>query len=145
MIDTVWGPHFTLICYFAVQWRWRLCVDLRLLNVWNTTGVVLALNQQMVRLHCYVCLNLKMLVISVWCSQYEIVIHSGSCHPHACTILLSKYTTMAMTSLRWSSFVVFMERCCVGRAQTGRTFVLLRVRLNLNEGFTGVRCSIMRS
>ena len=35
VIDAVWGRNFTLMRYFAVRWQWRLCIDLRLLNVWN--------------------------------------------------------------------------------------------------------------
>ena len=34
-------------------------------SMYGTTGVVLTLNQQLVRLYCCVCLNLKVLVIGV--------------------------------------------------------------------------------
>ena len=40
-------------CPNTLQWRWRLCVDLRLLYLWN--GVALAVHKQAVRLYFFVC------------------------------------------------------------------------------------------
>ena len=73
--------------YFAVRWQWRLCVDLRLLNVlWNngcrigrkstarTFALLCALELEYA---CYLCLM-----------QYEVVMHPKWSHPHACAILL---------------------------------------------------------
>ena len=48
--------------------------------------------------------------------------------------------------LRWSSFVEYMER--VSRSpctNSAYVFITSCIRLNLNEGFIGVRCNIMRS
>ena len=67
--------------------------------------VVLVLNQQLVRLYCCVCLNLKVLVISVWC----IVIQGNVTLMHALFCCPNTLRTMAMTALRWSSFVECME------------------------------------
>ena len=44
-----------------------------------------------------------------------------------------------MTTLRWSSFVEYMKRCCDGPRRTERTFVLLRAR-----GVVGVWCTMRR-
>ena len=53
VIDSVWSRNLTFTrCLNTLQWWWRLCVDLRLLNVWN--GVVLSLGKQLVRLYCFV-------------------------------------------------------------------------------------------
>ena len=40
--DAVLGRNFTIImcCPNTLQWRWRLCVDLCWLNVWNVRRVV---------------------------------------------------------------------------------------------------------
>ena len=41
VFDTVWGHdfahmrHFVFCCPNALQWRWWLCVDLRLFDAWN--------------------------------------------------------------------------------------------------------------
>ena len=42
VFNAVWGRNFTLItwCPNTLQWRWRLCVDLCWLNVWNVRRVV---------------------------------------------------------------------------------------------------------
>ena len=41
VFNAVWGRNFTLImwCPNTLQWRWRLCVDLCWLNVWNVCRV----------------------------------------------------------------------------------------------------------
>ena len=53
VLDSVWGRNNLTImrCANTLQWRWRLRIDLRLLNA----GVGLALHEQAVRLYCCVC------------------------------------------------------------------------------------------
>ena len=46
-------------------------------------------------------------------------------HPHACAILLSKYTTMVMTALRLLN--LWNNGCRIEPKPTARTFVLLCV------------------
>ena len=109
--------HAPSCCPNALQWRWRLCVDLRLLNY--GTGVTLTVHEQRVRLHCFVCaLELELRVY--W--QYQEVIIWASY-----AISLSTYTTiMAMTALCRLSFVERMERvsCC---PWTNRPYVRIAV------------------
>ena len=89
------------------------------------TNVVLALNQQLVRLHCCMCLNLRVLVISVWCSMTSwyspgnaILMNAPFCCPNA-------------LQWRWRLFCInprllnVCNGCHVGRTQTARAFVLL--------------------
>ena len=60
--EVVASPLLHVVQLYILQRHWQLCVDLRLLNVrlervlcWAGTGVVLALNEQRVRLYCCVC------------------------------------------------------------------------------------------
>ena len=107
MFDAVWGrnishPHALFCCPNTLQWRWLFCcVDLRLLNVWNGCCVGAGRTAR-----TYVLLRVCVIafegVIDVRCSM-----RSFYCHPHH---VLFKYTTMAMTTLRWFSFIECMEQ-----------------------------------
>ena len=55
--------HVLFCCPNILQWRYRPCVDLRLLNVWNV--VVMASDEQHVRLYC--CVRVLLLVFgALW-------------------------------------------------------------------------------
>ena len=90
--------------------------------VWiYATGVVLALDDQLVRL--YSCVWLRV-VIGVRCGRtYDEEISPS------CAMLLSKYNATMLQrpciDLRWLN--VWWNGCRVGPGQTGRTFVLLSV------------------
>ena len=55
VLDAVWDCNWTLMrCWNTLQWWWRLCVDLRLLDVTAWNRVMLVPNGQLVRLYCRV-------------------------------------------------------------------------------------------
>ena len=68
VFDAVCGRNVTLIIYTHYNGNDGSAL-IFVCWMYGTTGVVLALNQQYVSLYCCVCLNLKVLVISVWCSM----------------------------------------------------------------------------
>ena len=72
-------------------------------------------------------LNLEVLLVfdTVWGCSYTLMCY---------ICMLSKYTKMAITTLRWSTFVGWMywlNGYCIGPGRADCTFALLRVRLNL--------------
>ena len=89
MFDIVWGRNTTLThalfcCPNILQWWWRLCVVLRLLNVWmKWVSFWLWTNRPYVCIAVSGRLNLNMLLLSFDPVCYEVVILS------ACDILLS--------------------------------------------------------
>ena len=100
--------------------RWYLCVD------WmHETGVVLARNEQRVRLYCYVC---TWTWRCYWCLiQYGVVV-LPSCAIYAVQIHYNGNDDSALIYLRWLNV---LNGCCVDPGRADCAFVLLRVRLNL--------------
>ena len=74
VIDSVWSRNLTLTrCQNTLQWRWRLCVGLRLLNVWNGCRIVAG---QTARTFVFTACVLEFDTYC-WCSiQYVLVIIS---------------------------------------------------------------------
>ena len=70
VFNAVWGRNLTLMRYFiccpnTLQWRWRLCIDLRWLNIWNGCRV-----GQTVRTFELLCaLEFERVIIGVWSSM----------------------------------------------------------------------------
>ena len=115
-----------MCCPNTLQWQWRICVDLRWLNVCNgccfgagqTVGTFVFL-----RVH----LNWAVLLVidAVWC-RHQLTLN-----------YVFKYIKMAMTALRWLDL---WNGCRVG--QTERTFALL-CALELERVIIGVWSSIL--
>ena len=100
VFDTVWGHdfahmrHFVFCCPNALQWRWWLCVDLRLCDVWNGYWVGPEIKERRFLLLC-LCYISSVVAIGIRCTM------TLKAYPHH---MLSKYTTMAMVILRWFAF-----------------------------------------
>ena len=122
-----------------------LCDDLLVL-IYATTGVVLTLNKQLVRLHCCLCVNLKVLVISVWCRMRLWYIPGDVALMHAPFAVQMHYngdhgsSTLILVCWMYATGVTLAVH-----KQRVRLYCFVCMRLNLNEKFIGVRCSFMRS
>ena len=124
--EDVMSPSCTILLFkyttmAMVTLRWSSFIE-------YTTAmlITLVLDEQLVRSHC--CVSAQSWRCD-WCSMRWVVISSPSY-----AILLSKYTTMAIMTLRGSLFIEYMAGTAVVLAlpsRAGRTFVLLRVCLNL--------------
>ena len=110
----------------TLQWQWRLCVDLRLLNVWNG-----AVHEQNVRLYCCVCAWIRRCYW--WWMRYEVIL---TC----CSNTLQWQWRLCM---RWFLFVKCMERvsCC---PWANSAYVFIAACVLEFEGVAAFRCS-MRS
>ena len=104
----------------------------------HETGVVLARNEQKVRLYCYVC---TWTWRCYWCLiQYGVVV-LPSCAIYAVQIHYNGNDDSALIYLRWLNA---LNGCCVDPGRADCAFVLLRVRLNLKMLLMLNEC-VMRS
>ena len=108
LLDAVLGRNLTLImcCPNTLHWRWRLCVDLRLLNVWNGFRVGHGWTARtFVSLCMY--LNEPEVVIDVWDNMHDC---SRTLTLIICVLSKQCATIMAIPTLHWSPLVECMER-----------------------------------
>ena len=128
VIDAVWRRNFTLMCYFAVRWQWRLCIDLRLLNVWNN-GYRIGPKPTA---RTFICIDLYALALIGrcywWSMQYDEVVISPSY-----TLQWRWRLCIDLRSLNvWNG-------CRVGARWTNRPYVYIAWTRVI-----GVQCSIIK-
>ena len=115
-----WSIQFEIVTSppNALQWWWRVCVDLRFLNVWN--GVVLSLDKQTVRLYCCVRARIwhLLFIFDPLCGRTHLTL---TCCPNT-------LQWQCMTTWRWSSLVECMERLSFWPWTNSMYVLLLPVR-----------------
>ena len=122
-------PHASFRCPNALQWRWWLCVDLRLFDVWNGYWVGPKPTARTFLLLLRLCSNLTVLLTfdTVWGRNLTLIM----CCPN---------------TLQWRWWFCVDLRSSngwrIGPERADRTFVLLPVCALKLERVSGLQCSM---